>query len=135
MFRNSAIFDLIECAPFCIWSRVVCWQCDVAAVFKGDQGLVNCVRHTRQPVLEDAVLSDWPTFDKFHSRRVDRLRFCVAVKTESETADHVGGIPLGGAGLCSECTSEHQREKAERHFVPESEEHMLSVLKKIAWEI
>ena len=44
------------------------------------------------------------------------------------TSDHCGGIPLGCAGLCSECTSEHQREKAERHFVPESEErHVVSL--------
>ena len=63
-----------------------------------------------------------PPFDQLHSRRVDRLRFGVAVQTESEGADHVGGIPLGGAGLSSECTSKHQCEKAERHLVPESEE-------------
>ena len=35
---------------------------------------------------------------------------------------------MGCAGLCGECTSKHQCEQAERHFVPESEErHVVSL--------
>ena len=93
MLRNSAFFDVIECVLFCIWPRVVCWQCNVTAVFKSDQCLVNCGRHTREPVLEDVVLCS--PFDQLHSRRVDRLRFCVAVPTESEDFKNQG---VGGAG-------------------------------------
>ena len=44
------------------------------------------------------------------------------VLTESEGADHCGGISLGGAWFCGECTAQHLSENAERHFVPESEE-------------
>ena len=33
-----------------------------------------------------------------------------------------GGQRYFDAGLCGKCTSKHQREEAERHFVPESEE-------------
>ena len=33
----------------------------------------------------------------------------IAAAAVAEAADHCGGIPLGGAGLCGECTSEHQR--------------------------
>ena len=70
-------------------------------------------------------------FDQFHSRRVDRLRFRVPFQTESEGADHCGGISLGCAWLCSKCTSKHQREKAERHFVPESEERHVVPLETV----
>ena len=59
--------------------------------------------------------------------RIHRVSF----QTESEGADHCGGIPLGGAGLCGECTSEHQRQKAERHLVPESEERHVVPLETV----
>ena len=61
-----------------------------------------------------------------------RLRFGVAidVQTEPEGADHLGGISLGGTWPCSKCAAEHQREQAERHPVPESEErHFVSLSK------
>ena len=57
-----------------------------------------------------------------HSCRVDRLRFGVEALSESEGADHCGGISLSCAWFCGGCTAQHQREQAERHFVPESEE-------------
>ena len=82
--------------------------------------LVNCTRNTKETFFEDVVL--WPAFDQLHRRRVDRLRFRFPFQTESKTVDHYGGIPLGCAGCCGKCTAEHQREKAERHFVPEGEE-------------
>ena len=62
----------------------------------------------------------WTTFDQLHGFRVDRLRSGVAVQTNSEGADHCGGIPLGCAGLCGKCAAEHQCEQAEHHLVPES---------------
>ena len=46
----------------------------------------------------------------------------MSFQTESEGADHCGGISLGCAGLCGKCTAKHQCEEAERHFVPESKE-------------
>ena len=94
-------------------------------MFKSNQGLVNGIRNARKIPREMAIF--WSTFDQLHSLRVDR--FGVAVQTESEGADHCGGISLGGAWFWKECTAQHQREEAERHFVPESEERHVAPLR------
>ena len=60
-----------------------------------DQGLVDGIRNTGKMPCKAAVL--WAAFGQLYSSRADRLRFGVAAQTESEGADHCGGISLGGS--------------------------------------
>ena len=53
-------------------------------------------------------------FCKFFLTGVSSLQTVIPlyVQTESEGADHCGGISLGGAWFWRECTAQHQREQA-----------------------
>ena len=62
-------------------------MCDVATMFKSNQGLVNRTRNARNHFCEMAIF--WSTFDQLHSLGVDRFRFGVAVKTESEGRERI----------------------------------------------
>ena len=76
-----------------ISSFVVCWKCNVAAMFQGNQCLVDGTETPENcSLIKLAVF--WPTFDQLHNLRVNGFRFGVAVPPESEGADHCGGIPL-----------------------------------------